>query len=99
MKKRSGSNFKIIYSVILVLSISLSTVIFLRGQRLVDATQQNVRNLKTEIEKKEQTNLDLHEKIDKMNTPSYIERVARDELMMARPGETIYIFVEPEIPE
>ncbi len=99
MKKKSRSNLKIIFPVILILSISLSIIILVRGQRLVDTTEQNVRNLKIDIENKERVNLDLHEKIDKMDTASYIEKVARDELMMARPGETIYIFVEPETPE
>ncbi len=96
MKKKSRFNLGVIYPIILVLSIALSVVVISRGQHIVDATQQKVRDLEVEKKEKEQANSELQEKIDKMTTREYIERVARDKLMMAKPEETIYVFDEGE---
>ena len=96
MKKKSGNNSKFVYPLILVLSIALSIVIISRGQHSVDTTKQRLEDLKEEQKRKGSANQQLSKTIDKMHTREYIERVARDELKMARPGETIYIFEEPE---
>ena len=96
MKKKTGLNLGVVYPIILVLSIALCVVVISRGQHIVDATRQKVRDLGVEKLGKERANSELEEKIDKMATHEYIERVARDKLMMAKPEETIYVFNEAE---
>jgi len=95
MKKKSGNNSKFVYPLILVLSIALSIFVISRGQHSVDTTQQRLEDLKAEKKSKDRANQELSETIDNMHTRENIERVARNELKMARPGETIYIFEEP----
>ena len=96
MKKKTKSSLGVVYPIVLVLTIAFCIVVISRGQHVVDATRQKLRDLGVEKREKERANSELEERIDNMATPEYIERVARDKLMMARPEETIYVFNDEE---
>lgn len=95
MSERSGTGIgKIIYSIILLTCIVAALFFIQRNQRQVEAARQKIEDLKMDNERKEKLNQTLRENINKMNTPEFIEKIARDELKMARPGETIYEFTD-----
>lgn len=95
MSKGSGTGIgKIIYSIILLTCIIAGLFFIQRNQRLVEAARQKIEDLKMDNARKEKLNETLRENIKKMDTPEFIEKIARDELKMARPGETIYEFTD-----
>ncbi len=52
--------------------------------------------LTKEIAKIKQDNARLRKDVDSLkNDPDYLERVARDKLGLARPGETVYYYDQP----
>lgn len=53
-------------------------------------TQETEAN-KVRLEQAKQVNQQLLEERDRLNTPNYIEKVAREELGLVKPGEVPYI--------
>jgi cell division protein FtsB len=52
--------------------------------------------LTDEIAKLKQDNVRLRKDVDSLkNDPAYLERVARDKLGLARPGEIVYYYGQP----
>jgi cell division protein FtsL len=95
MSEESGTGIgRIIYTIVLLSCIVAALFFISKNQRQVDAVQQKIEDLKADNERKEKLNKELDENIGKMNTPEFIEKIARDELNMARPGETIYEFTD-----
>ncbi len=97
--KKLSSRFNVIFPLVLAVSLVISFVVLMREQRKVDATRNQVESLKAEIEAKKKANHELAADIKRMDDKEYVEKVARNELDMARPGETIYFFKDPEKPE
>lgn len=57
---------------------------------------KNVRVLEQEIAKVEKENKELDKEISRLKTDyNYIEKIARDELGLIRPGEKEYNFIPP----
>jgi cell division protein FtsL len=83
------------YAILLLTAIIIAIVMIAQNQRQVDATQQKIDELKASNALKEKENLVITDNIKKMNTPEFIEKIARDELNMAGPNETIYEFHAP----
>ena len=53
-------------------------------------------SLTTEIANLKQDNVRLRKDVDSLkNDPAYLERVARDKLGLARPGEIVYYYDQP----
>jgi len=53
-------------------------------------------DLTGEIAKLKQDNIRLRKDVDSLkNDPAYLERVARDKLGLARPGEIVYYYGQP----
>ena len=79
--------------------IAFSLFILAKGQRLVDATEDTVDGLERRIKKREEANRRLSDEIADLQDPqrsrAVVERIARDELNMAGPDETVYEFQEP----
>ena len=69
-----------------------------------ESTYERVTTLKTNLHQQREKNLDLTQKVDKLkseiygikNDPRALEKAARNELGMARPGEVIYLFDKKE---
>ncbi len=58
--------------------------------------RSQIEEVRDEIESKKETRKALKEEIEKMNDMEYIERLAREELGMVRPGEITYVPVEED---
>ena len=95
-KKSAKRDFGPLYYVVLASMVVLSLVILSKGQHLVDATQSRMDTLEDRIREREQANRRLAEEISDLQDPqrsrTVIERIARDELNMAAPEETVYEF-------
>ena len=58
--------------------------------KIVEA-KDKVLNIQRKIEKLKDENRDLSEKIKLLKIPSYIEKVAREELGLVKPGEILFL--------
>ncbi len=87
------------------LIISLLTVAFLsfvlfsffgnQGWLALYKGRQQLKNLESEVKRSEQMIDSLNKEIDRLkNDTSYLEKIAREKLGMARRDEKIYKFVE-----
>ncbi|MGI6148083.1 MAG: septum formation initiator family protein [Firmicutes bacterium] len=54
-----------------------------------------IESLQREIAAMELRNKQLEEEIANWQSPEYVERAAREELGLVKPGETMYIFAQP----
>lgn len=57
--------------------------------RTVAAEQMRLDDLRRE-------NTVLQQRLDRLNDPEYVEKLAREQLGMVRPGEIAYVIVPPE---
>ncbi|MBU0494054.1 MAG: septum formation initiator family protein [Chloroflexi bacterium] len=71
----------------------LFAVLFLQKAVEGQQTEAQAAALRGEIADIEQANAALETRIAYMQTEAYVERVAREELNLARPGETSYVVV------
>jgi cell division protein FtsB len=55
------------------------------------AIMQETENAKVRLEQAQQVNQHLVEERDKLNTSDYVEKLAREELGLVKPGEVPYI--------
>ncbi len=55
---------------------------------------RQISDLKTKIENLKNSNSNLQEGISKSNDTAYIEKVAREELDLQKPGEKVFSFVK-----
>ena len=56
---------------------------------------QQILTLQKEIEALRLRGAQLEEEIENWRSPEYVERVAREELGLVKPGETVYILSQP----
>ena len=87
MKKKNGSDKKIIIAAVAVISIVLIAIfVFAVGKRLKRKSEQE-----NQIESLKQTVSEIKEEtINNGENESYIERVAREDYNYVRPEERIY---------
>jgi cell division protein FtsL len=64
----------------------------LAGQQVeLNAINKEKEAVQQKIEQLQQTNASLNEERSKLNKPSYIEKLAREELGLVKPGEVPYV--------
>ncbi len=54
------------------------------------------RKLEAELQKLERDNAKLKEEIEKLNSPDYVEMLAREKFGLVKPGEKPYLVISPE---
>ncbi|MFD2671530.1 FtsB family cell division protein [Marinicrinis sediminis] len=57
----------------------------------INASQARLSQLEEKLSELQAKNEQLHEDIEKLNDPEYIEQILRKEHHMVRPGETLFI--------
>lgn len=60
-------------------------------QSKLSAIDSETRATGQQLEQLKQTNASLMEERDQLNNPAYIEKLAREELGLVKPGETPYM--------
>ena len=84
----------IIFAFILII-VYLGYIIVRQEMYLSEVNEQTII-AQERLDKAKAINEDLNEEKSKLNTNEYIEKVAREELGMTKPGEVPYIFEEKQ---
>ena len=95
-QKGDGKNhilLKVGVVLILCISVALIFINIRMFQRRVQLNRQ-IDDLKTKIENLKNSNVNLKEGIEKSDDVNYIEKVAREELDLQKPGEKVFSFVK-----
>lgn len=75
---------------LLVLVLIVHDVFGTHGYLAMRRKQRELRNVKNSLGQLDKENLRLQQEVNELKTdPHFIERIARDELGLARPGEVI----------
>lgn len=83
---------KKMYKKILFIIIALYIIsIFVSQQKTLNNYRAEVSKYKTDIEQAEETKESLLAMKENVNSPEYIEEIARDKLGMYLPNEKVYI--------
>ncbi|MBP2645139.1 MAG: Septum formation initiator [Firmicutes bacterium] len=65
------------------------------GQQLeLNAVKRDTEATRVKLEELKQTNMVLNQEKERLSTQTYVEKIARDELGMVKPGEVPYISTE-----
>lgn len=83
---------KKIYKKILIIVVACYVIsIFVSQQKTLNTYNKDIKDYETKISKAEETKESLVEMKDNVNSPEYIEQVAREKLGMYLPNERVYI--------
>lgn len=84
---------------VLFLLFCLHQVLGENGYLTLRARQREVRQLESEVRRLTEENQRLDREVNRLRTdPKAIERVAREEMKLTRPGEVIYTMPAPPAP-
>lgn len=78
---------KILFCIVIAYVIS----IFVSQQKMLNSYNSEIKNYEQQIAKEEETNESLNQIKENVNSPEYIEQVAREKLGMYLPNERVYI--------
>jgi len=94
-KMKSRRTYHINWFRIVFMAIIGYCLYVLGGQQLeLNAVNHETVATKTKLEQLKQTNSGLIEEKERLSTPAYLEKIAREELGMVKPGEVPYISTE-----
>ena len=84
--------FKNIYKKILFIAIACYVVsIFVSQQQTLNSYRQDIKKCEEQIAEAKETKEELIEMKENVNSPEYIEQIAREKLGMYLPNEKVYI--------
>ncbi|WP_333871425.1 septum formation initiator family protein [Desulforamulus putei] len=89
IRRRSGrSKLVLILSVVVV-----AYVVFSLGNQFkkLQAMQSNMESLQSQVQELKSRNAALREEIKQIKSDSYVEQVAREQLGLVKPGETLVV--------
>lgn len=93
--KRPATKYRIRWFRLTVLAIVGYCLYVLAGQQMeMNAVNREVEATRIRLEQLRQSNQSLNEEKGRLSTPAYVEKIARDELGLVKPGEVPYIPVE-----
>jgi cell division protein FtsB len=83
-----------IYLLIIVIIIFAFKLVL--NMRKLNKMEDRLNNLQEQVQQEAQKNKELHDEIKKVKSPEYVEKVAREELGLVKPGEILFIPVEED---
>lgn len=90
MKKKISSKKKI-YIIFLIVFVIYSCYVFANQQIKLNSYSKQKEYLQSELQKNKDKQKELQELKENVNSPEYIEEIARDKLDMYLPNERVYI--------
>lgn len=85
-------NLKNILKKVILIIVGIYLVItFIKQQKKINSYDSNIDYLSTKIEKAEEHKSELTAIRENINSPEYIEEIAREKLNMYKPNEKVYI--------
>lgn len=79
------------YKKVLLIIIAYVVSILISQQKMLNSYNAEIKSYSAQIEKEENTNKDLNRIKENVNSPEYIEQMAREKLGMYLPNERVYI--------
>jgi len=92
-RRRSQSRRFVVILCILVLWVGFN---FARNAYRNYRLRLEIESLRREIAAIELRNKQLEDEIENWQSPEYVERVAREELGLVKPGERVYVIAQPK---
>lgn len=93
-------NFETFFKKAMILLLIIVIVIFsfrlFINMRKVNEMEDRLDRISQEYQEKIEQNQKLKEEIERVKSPAYIEKVAREELGLVKPGEILLIPVEED---
>lgn len=83
-----------ILKIILIITLFFGGYKFYLNHSKIKRLEAGIENLNQEIKLAQEKNFKLEEELDNINNPEYIEKIARKELGLVKPGEMLFIPVE-----
>ena len=77
--------------VLLCVLIGYIISVVISQQKMLNSYNAEIKNLEKQIAKEEKTKESLEEIKENINSPEYIEKIAREKLGMYLPNERVYI--------
>ena len=87
MKNKTTLLKKIIFIAILIYAI----ITFINQQKILNTYSEQEKNLETQIAEASEYQDKLNEEKSNVNSPEYIEAIAREKLDMYLPNERVYV--------
>ncbi len=87
MKNKNKLLKKIVFIAILIYAI----ITFIKQQKILNTYDEQENNLKTQISEAKEYQDKLNEEKANVNSPEYIEAIAREKLDMYLPNERVYV--------
>lgn len=87
MKNKNKLLKKIVFIAILIYAI----ITFIKQQKILNRYDEQENNLKTQISEAKEYQDKLNEEKANVNSPEYIEAIAREKLDMYLPNERVYV--------
>ena len=82
---------KILKKVILIIVGIYLVITFIKQQKKINSYNSNIDYLSTKIEEAQDNKAELTAVRENINSPEYIEEIAREKLNMYKPNEKVYI--------
>lgn len=84
------------FFLILAIVVGYSCYTLYNQQVMLDALNEDAMKAADRLHNAEQIQKDLQAEIENLTKPEYVEKLARDELGMARQGELPYIYTKKQ---
>jgi len=81
---------------LLIIVIVIFAFKLMMNIRKVNQMEDRLNNLQQQVQNQIEENKELKEEIERVRSPEYVEKVAREELGLVKPGEILLIPVEEE---
>ena len=88
--------FKKAMILLLIIVIVIFSFRLIINMRKVNEMEERLNRLTQEYQEEIEQNQKLKEEIERVKSPAYIEKVAREELGLVKPGEILLIPVEED---
>lgn len=92
-KKSKKQNNNIMSAILLIIAIAAIWLAysFITQQIKINSLNKEIKQLETQIADEEKRSAELEAKMEEIDTPEYIEKIAREELGMVAPDEIIFM--------
>ena len=87
MKSKTTVLKKIVFIAVLIYAI----ITFIGQQKILNTYSEQEKNLNTQIAEASEYQAKLNEEKNNVNSPEYIEAIAREKLDMYLPNERVYV--------
>jgi cell division protein FtsL len=79
------------FRLVVILILGYCAYVFIGQQIELRAVNHEAEATRARLEQLKQLNKSLTEEKERLNTPAYVEKLARDDLGLVKPGEVPYI--------